>query len=1225
MGYTPNEWKPLDIITSEKLNELENGLTKTSEDVVYGMGGATQSSDGIHSLTYINKGDALPNNPQVGDTVYMKDGNDYSILEWDGEQWNTRIDPKLSERIQTALDTAKADATEQINKNNEQINETINTVAQEKVDLAIKDADFNDKAQAMADKALQDAKDNTATVAQETLDSANDNIAQAKSDITDAYETADGVIDKKIDDTASSITTTINQNKTDADGKISSAQSTATQALNEVSTKVSQTDYDTKTGDLDTRVTKAQTTADGAVTTVGNYQTSNDARVKAAETKISQNANDITLRATTADLNNAKSDYNAQIAQVKIDAGKVETTVSNLSDTVDNISIGNRNYLLNSDVSTTSNITDFKSSKTISSFSGQKIVVSVQVDYDNITSIFNQKRIGAEFTVVNANTNATIYFGTWKNPIVGESFHGRIYQTFDFTSLNIKGYSSDNLTFGQGIYIQGVNGTNVSISRPKIEIGNKATDWSPAPEDTVNALASQQVTIDGITDTVSKQGTNIDSVTKRVTTAEGTLTTATNNITGLQTQQTTTSNQVTQEISDRKTGDNNTLQSSKDFTTSSITSAVNGVNSTITQTASGILAQVEATNMVVNSEFDPLDGTWYQLVGSGAVNSTVGTAWSPTSTLSFSDWAVVDGSTLLTYAVGTWFTTALAPAGAGRAYSASIVAGRPSAVTTSTALDLRIGFWDANKKLLSNASSGNIIDGTTYKGIDKYKVENKVAPANTKYVSVIIAHSSANATDIIGRPMLNNGATVSPYVATFGNTSSSTILSLFKDNWSIGIKDNQGLLTTGLFGDINGMTLNGKTVTIDANTTNITGTTWISSAMIQSAAIQTANIADAAITNAKIATLDVAKITGDVSSFIQSNWNGQFGSTTIDSTGMEVVTGKAKTKFGDGSMSLISTKGENIGWIGRQVDSVYDNLDFLTFGLNGYHTTTPGDEHYDDNGNNTDQFYGGDGIIFGISTTGGGYLPLLQWNSDLAAGYRSGRRGWMFTQPIVAGLTVYTENANNDSNGIIMQPQTIDNVYYPVLTSISSGGSTGYAIGLGASYMYAGNTRILRADSNGYLYYQTTKTGSSGKSLLMASDGAIIAQSSATKYKSNIKYEKDTTFGDKLLTIDPATWSDKNEVEQISEYNRTGKEPDYAMNKDGARYYGLIAEDMVKAGLEELVVRDTVTGAVEGIQYEKIGAALIPLLREQRNQINILKLEVEKLKVKINEQYSNEK
>ena len=1588
MGYTPNTWRPMDVITSKKLNDLEQGLTQTSDNVVYGMGGATQSSDGIHSLTYINKGDALPNNPQVGDTIFMKDGDDFSILEWDGEQWNTRVDPKLSDRIQTALDEAKDNAQTLINNNNTSINEMIDQVTKDKIAAALADADFNAQAQEMADKALADAKANTATVAQDTLNSANNNIADAKKSLTDDLNkeisdrteavsdldttaqgyanqaktdainvatAADGVINKKIDDTTSSITTTINQNKSDADGKITTAQSTATQALNQVSTKVSQTDYDkktgqlqtdltsttqtankattdivsiqqkdntqdarmtqiesdasgvkttvsnlqtaqgkqagdistlqqradgfdatvtkinttvnslgqinqlfntefspdfsgwytntnanptdvvttqltpigtdgfgsnvvshkgggnwinsapisvtagmvlsfssrlsvpktvtsgtpialyimaydatnarvlsqgynipinqltatpttfkienivmpsgavkafaiyawnvadevyisqpmlvfsdhvgtyvqgnynnnsatakaqltadqatlsinnyktdadgriskaqadivtnanaitqkvsqtdynAKTGDLDTRVTKAQQTADGAVTTVGNYQTSNDARVKAAETKISQNANDITLRATTTDLNNAKADYNAQIAQVKVDAGKVETTVSNLTSTVNDLS--QVNLINNSDFSPdlggwTKNNNGANGNYTTG-------------DYDYAGGVYvlestttGMARTNSAPIPINSLSNVSFSFNFYifNLPSGGSIYNQLTYLDVNFNEINGSGYPGginlasgnatgkwinrtvNNLSFTPptnakylvfSFDVRG-NGTKAGFNRPILVKGATVGNYVRGQYNNNDKIASQQVTIDGITDTVSKQGTNIDSVTSRVTSAEGTLTTATNNITGLQTKQTTTANQVTQEIADRKTGDINTLQSSKDFTTSNITSAVNGVNSTITQTASGILAQVEATNMVVNSEFDPLNGTWYQLVGSGAVNSTVGAAWSPTSTLSFSDWAVVDGSTLLTYAVGTWFTTALAPAGAGRAYSASIVAGRPSAVTTSTALDLRIGFWDANKKLLSNASSGNIIDGTAYKGIDKYKVENKVAPANTKYVSIIIAHSSASATDIIGRPMLNNGATVSPYVATFGNTSSSTILSLFKDNWSIGIKDNQGLLTSGLFGDINGMTLNGKVVTIDANTTNITGKTWINSAMIANAAIQTVNIADAAITNAKIATLDVAKITGDVSNFIQSNWNGQFGSTTIDSTGMEVVTGKAKTKFGDGSMSLISAAGENIGWIGRQVDSVYSNLDFLTIGLNGWQTTAPGDEHYDKDPNNPDAFYGGDGIIFGISTVGGGYLPLMMYNTPLAASYRSGIAGWMYTQPIVGGIDIYGDNmkANNTVSWRFTNLNT-RGFTYPFLTSQQAdvaGAKTGIILGSGTMYFYGGNNAVMSIRQNGYGYYDAQKFGSGGSALYMAGDGALIAHSSATKYKTNIDRNVDIALSEKLLTIDLASWSDKEEERQLKEYNETGKPTDYAIDMDGAKYYGLIAEDLVKANLEEFVVRNTVDGSVDSIQYDKIGVAWIPLVRDLRNQVNELKFEIEKIK-----------
>lgn len=1043
MAYDPTTWNHEDVITSQKLNKIEKGLTDVTESAIFGFGGAQQSSDGLTPLSYLNAGDPMPSNPKKGDTVFIKDGNDFTIYSYDGEQWNIKIDPNLSQRLSDTLKEAKDSTDKAIADNNDQINNTIGEVAQEKVDLAIKDSDFNAQAQAMADKALQDAKDNTATVAQETLDSANDNIAQAKSDITDAYKDADGVISKKVDDTATSIGNTISQNKIDSDGKISTAQSTATQALNEVTTKVSQTDYNAKTGDLDNRVTKAQTTADGAVTTVGNYKTSNDARVKATETSIAQNAKDITLRATTTDLNSAKSDYNAQIAQVKVDAGKVETTVSNLSDKVNGL--GQINQLFNTEWSpdfagwsSTGNGNTGAVDKYVTlsgSYSGSN---AIYIDNTAETSTYYTRH--SQAFPVNGVTSISL---SWSVNTVALKNYAHLFVKFiDSTGKSTNNMYSWDSTIGGGwttktlpnvsvpsgtvqlvIDFETREGSQMYLSQPMVVFSQTVGDYVQGNYNNNAKIASQQVTIDGITDTVSKQGTSINSVTQRVTTAEGTLTTATDNISGLQTKQTTTANQVTQEIADRKTGDNNTLQSSKDFTTSSITSYDKGVQTQLTQTASGILAQVEATNMVVNSEFDPLNGTWYQLVGSGAVNSTVGTAWSPTTTPSFSDWAVVDGSTLLTYAVGTWFTTALAPAGAGRAYSASIVAGRPTAPSTSTALDLRIGFWDANKKLISNASSGNIIDGTAYKGIDKYKVENKVAPANTKYVSVIIAHSSASATDIIGRPMLNNGTTVSPYVATFGNTSSSTVLSLFKDNWSIGINDNIGGIVSGIVGSASQMSLISKKVVIDSPSTQITGTAWINSAMIQNGSIVNADIADATITNAKIATLDVAKITGDVSSFIQSNWNGTYGSTTITSSGMEVkttsadaifdangvtiYTAKGATALRDGGIGYLTSSNEDIGMVGTVKWAPHPNVDYLMIGLHGYHTTTPGDDNYDVISGKNNVVFGGDGIGFGISNANGGYDMLMTWDSPLVAGYQNRISGWHVEDVFSTELMMY--------------------------------------------------------------------------------------------------------------------------------------------------------------------------------------------------------------------------
>lgn len=56
----------------------------------------------------------------------------------------------------------------------------------------------------------------------------------------------------------------------------------------------------------------------------------------------------------------------------------------------------------------------------------------------------------------------------------------------------------------------------------------------------------------------------------------------------------------------------------------------------------------------------------------------------------------------------------------------------------------------------------------------------------------------------------------------------------------------------------------------------------------------------------------------------------------------------------------------------------------------------------------------------------------------------------------------------------------------------------------------------------------------------------------------------------------------------------------------------MIAEDLADAGLDLLVSRN-VDGEIEGIQYERIAPALIPVIKK-------LKDKVEKLEEKLNEQ-----
>ncbi|WP_273706662.1 phage tail spike protein [Leuconostoc mesenteroides] len=182
--------------------------------------------------------------------------------------------------------------------------------------------------------------------------------------------------------------------------------------------------------------------------------------------------------------------------------------------------------------------------------------------------------------------------------------------------------------------------------------------------------------------------------------------------------------------------------------------------------------------------------------------------------------------------------------------------------------------------------------------------------------------------------------------------------------------------------------------------------------------------------------------------------------------------------------------------------------------------------------------------------------------------------------------------------------QIVNNSPY-IWVGTDAHGSSGY-----------GNRVVIQAEflHATAVYYQS---GSGGANVYVASDGALVKSSSATKYKTNIEHETDSIQGDQLLTIDPATWNDKFEAEQLERYHETGVEPERQINMEGKRYYGIIAEDLVKAGLEELVTRNEETDEVEGVEYSKIGVALIPIVRDLRNRLNEQYIEIERLKDKI--------
>lgn len=127
-------------------------------------------------------------------------------------------------------------------------------------------------------------------------------------------------------------------------------------------------------------------------------------------------------------------------------------------------------------------------------------------------------------------------------------------------------------------------------------------------------------------------------------------------------------------------------------------------------------------------------------------------------------------------------------------------------------------------------------------------------------------------------------------------------------------------------------------------------------------------------------------------------------------------------------------------------------------------------------------------------------------------------------------------------------------------------------------------------------------TNGASPNVYVAPDGALVRSTSASKYKTDIQRSYVSDYGERLLELPTATWMDKAETERYVD----GESQDKPV-----RHFGMVAEDLADAGLEMLVSRGQ-DGELEGIQYDRIGPALIPVIKQLQDKVN-------KLEEKLNE------
>lgn len=144
----------------------------------------------------------------------------------------------------------------------------------------------------------------------------------------------------------------------------------------------------------------------------------------------------------------------------------------------------------------------------------------------------------------------------------------------------------------------------------------------------------------------------------------------------------------------------------------------------------------------------------------------------------------------------------------------------------------------------------------------------------------------------------------------------------------------------------------------------------------------------------------------------------------------------------------------------------------------------------------------------------------------------------------------------------------------------------------------------IALDANYVHSYPTyLKTTSAGANVYVAADGALVRSSSARKYKTDIQ-DADNDYGEKLIEFAPQKWIDKAEKKRYEDDPDKNKKPGY--------YYGLIADDLDAAGLD-MLVNYGAEGQVEGINYDRLAVALLPVIKSLKDQVAILKKQVKAL------------
>ena len=471
-----------------KANELANTANTQSSEAKQLAQEANTSTGNAQKQIDAIKGDINDSKQQIQDAVDKANANAGEIATVK-ETYATKVD------LTTESKSIHAEVTTEIEEKVGELSTTVSQNYASKSDLTTLEGSMNTKFQQTADTISTQASSierlqSDTTQAQLDITEATKKATQAQSTASQAITNAQSA--QSLADEAKQKADSAQLNLDNANQELADAKANLESVTGRVDATESEiTKAQTRLTNAETAVEKAQSDAttaqDNATTAINNAKTAqevaDDAKAKAEQ-----------VQEDLADLTNKVSSNTTKIEQ-NADAIKLQATkITETSNKIDNLQIGGRNLLKNShSVEQTysypsSNYVDQCNWVTSIPLNGDTYTLSfwakstvagdiIRVhfyDPSNIThcvgsqgQVSGNKDGKCDFTL---STTLTKYWVTYTIPKGGNSAR----------SVIIPRMFSD---FGKG---------TVSVKWEKLEEGNKATDWTPAPEDVDNAINTER-------------------------------------------------------------------------------------------------------------------------------------------------------------------------------------------------------------------------------------------------------------------------------------------------------------------------------------------------------------------------------------------------------------------------------------------------------------------------------------------------------------------------------------------------------------------------------------------------------------------------------------------------------------------------------------------------------------------------------------------------------------